>query len=870
MVRRPLSPFAPAAFLFAVLLGGACATAAQKSAPSAPPAAPPATSPAASKAGPSVAEKIAALEHRSGLLDLYLDKKTGKVWLALPAPSGPGGRIGSYLYVESLGSGLGSNPVGLDRGQVSEAQILDIRRVGGRVLFELPNLQFRAGARVPSENPAERRAVAESFATSVLWAAPIEVEDPDGRMLIDLTGFLLRDSHGAAATMAVARQGSWSLDAGRSAVDLDACLAFPKNVELSALLTFQSGGAGPLVREVAPGAAGDRTVTLTAHQSLVALPDAGFRPRKLDPRMGHFTVGFLDFAVPLGSPLEGAFAARHRLQKTDPQAARSKVKEPIVYYVDNGAPEPVRSALVEGAGWWKEAFEAAGFIDGFRVEVLPEGVDPLDARYNVIQWVHRSTRGWSYGGGAIDPRTGEMVNGHVLLGSQRVRQDRLLFEGLLGASGTGSGGPSDPIRLSLARIRQLAAHEVGHSLGLNHNFAASTYGRASVMDYPAPWVKIDAAGNLDLTDAYAQGIGAWDIQAIRYLYSEFPAGQEEAGLAAIVQETLSKGMLYLSDQDARPLGSSHPLANLWDNGADPIAGLELATKVRRIALAKFGAGNLGPDRPLALLNDVLAPVYFHSRYQLEAAAKSVGGATYEYAMPGDGQAPVRPVPAVDQRRALAAVLAAISPAELDLPDSVLALLPPRPPEVRPSVETFRGGSAPIFDPLGAAATAADFAIGDLLAPERAARLVDQHRRDPGLPGLEEVIDKIVAASFSGGASPRLAEIRRTVESVAVARLIGLAANPTATPGVRARAEAALADLARRPVSGGEPAEERATFAHLVREIERYFRRAEALDRPGDPVPEIPPGQPIGQPAAGRAMNLGMPDSLGGCSLDGER
>jgi hypothetical protein len=800
----------------------------------------------------------AGLEKREGLLTFYADRQRGKIWLEVPSAKGPRGEVASYLYQEGLISGLGSNPVGLDRGQLGDTRIVTLRRVGGRVLVEQPNLKFRA----LTEDPAERQAVRESFATSVLWGGEIAAVEPDGRALVDFTPFLVRDAHEIAARMKLANQGSWSLDDKRSAVDLEDCLAFPENLEFEVLLTYQSSEPGPLVRETVPAAG---SVTLAQHYSFVRLPDDGYKPRRFDPRAGYFGIEFLNYSAPLDQPIETRWLSRHRLEKVDPTAARSRVKQPIVYYIDNAAPEPVRSALIEGVSWWKEAFDKAGFIDAFEVKMLPKDAHPLDVRYNVVQWVHRSTRGWSYGGGVIDPRTGEILKGHVTLGSLRVRQDRLIFEGLAGADKTGTGAPDDPVQLALARIRQLGAHEVGHSLGLSHNFAASTYGRASVMDYPAPLVGISADGKLDFSKAYAVGVGAWDDQAIRFGYSEFPSGTDEPkALDAIVRDGLARHLIYLTDQDARPEGSASPLAHLWDNGTDAAEGLKHALAVRRIALSHFGEHNIAPGQPLSLLQEVLVPVYFHHRYELEAASKMVGGLEYTNALRGDGQPPSKPVPGADQRRALAAVLEVLSPETLDLPEPVIGLLLPRPAEYDSNEEMFAGLTSPTFDSLSAAATASDMAVRLLLRPERAARLVDFHRRDPALPGLEEVIKGLEDKTFGGTLPkpPRLAEIRRSEQWVVVRRLIGLASDPTAAPGVRSRVEAALRSLGRKLGSAGvADSAEAAQRTFLAGEISRYLQRshADAAKRP-EPI-QPPPGQPIGGADS-------EPGDLGGCSWGG--
>ena len=814
---------------------------------------------------PGIAKLTAGLDKRKGLLTFYADRQRGKIWLEVPPAKGPHGDVATYLFQEGLVSGLGSNPVGLDRGQLGDTRIVTLRRVGGRVLVEMPNLKFRA----LTEDPAERQAVRDSFATSVLWGGEIAAAEPDGRGLVDFTSFLVRDAHEIAARLKTAGQGSWSLDDKRSAVDLENCLAFPENLEFEALLTYQSSDPGPLVRETAPAAG---SVTLVQHYSWVRLPDDGYKPRRFDPRAGYFGIEFLNYSAPLGEPIETRWLSRHRLEKIDPTAARSRVKKPIVYYIDNAAPEPVRSALIEGVSWWKTAFDKAGFIDAFEVKVLPKDANPLDVRYNVVQWVHRSTRGWSYGGGVIDPRTGEILKGHVTLGSLRVRQDRLIFEGLAGVDKTGSGAPDDPIQLSLARIRQLGAHEVGHSLGLSHNFAASTYGRASVMDYPAPLVGISPDGKLDFSKAYGVGVGAWDDQAIRFGYSEFAPGTDEPkALDAIARDGLARHLVYLTDQDARPEGSASPLAHLWDNsgdnGADAAEGLKHELAVRRIALDRFGEHNIAPGQPLSLLQEVLVPVYFHHRYELEAASKMVGGLQYTYALRGDGQPPSKPVAAADQRRALEAVLEVLSPEALDLPETVIELLLPRPGEYRSNEEMFTGLTSPTFDPLSAASTASDMAVGLLLRPERAARLVDFHRRDPALPGLEDVISGLEDKAF-GPVPPktqRLAEIRRSVQWVVVRRMLGLASDPQAAPGVRSRVESALRSLGRTlSVSGIPGAEDPAESSHrafLVGEISRYLQRkhADTAKRP-EPL-QPPPGQPIGGADS-------EPEDFGGCSWGG--
>lgn len=787
--------------------------------------------PALAQKLPTIEEKTKDMKKQEGFLNFYWEETSGKIWLEINKTDT------EILYQQSLPVGLGSNDIGLDRGLLGDTRIIKFSKVGRKVLMIEPNYAYRA----VTTDANEKRAVAQSFAQSVLWGFTIEAES-NNNILVDATDFILRDAMRVGNRIKAAQQGSFTFDKTRSAIYLDRTKNFPLNTEIEATITLTNadGTVGNFVQSVTPSA---EAITLRMHHSFVQLPDNDYQPRVFDARSSFINTSYFDYSTPVSEPIEKNFIIRHRLKKKDPDAAMSEPVKPIIYYLDNGTPEPIRSALLKGAGWWNQAFEAAGYINAFQIKVLPDSADPMDIRYNVINWVHRSTRGWSYGASVVDPRTGEIIKGQVSLGSLRVRQDYLIAQGLLAPFENGMPVNDKMLKMALERLQQLAAHEVGHTLGLMHNYASSTNNRASVMDYPHPVTTVNGNNEIDLSNAYDDKIGDWDKVAITWGYQDFPATTNQSvALNKMLTDAAKKGLQFISDRDARAAGGLHPYAHLWDNGNNPVAELKAVTKVRAVALAQFGEKNIRPGMPMAMLEDVLVPVYLYHRYQIEAVTKWVGGLNYTYALRGDGQLITQPLSKEDQLKALNAVTDCLDPKFLLLPDNIVKLIPPLPAGYNFTRELFKKRTGLAFDALSPAETAADLPLSFLFNTERVNRMVQYEVANGGL-GVTEMINVLLNKTWKAPARTGMEKlIQQQTDQVLLTYLLAVSVDDNASFTAKAAVQKSLYDL-KKYIEAQQKIEKDNT------ELANYILALERMKAPEKAKPTIhaviPPGAPIG-------------------------
>jgi len=773
----------------------------------------------------SITENLKAY---NGFFNFYYDDSSDKIYLEI------NNLDKEFLYISSLSSGLGSNDIGLDRGQLGNERLVKFSKYGNKILLIQPNLRYRA----VSENKLEKRSVEQAFAKSVIYGFKI-AEQKDNKYIVDFTSFLMEDRHGVAKRLKNSKQGSYKVDKGKSAIELERTKAFPENVEFEALLTFSGDAKGRLVSSVSPDP--DR-ISVIQHHSFIKLPDGNYNPREFDVRSGAISISFMDYATPVYKPIVKRYITRHRLEKKDANSDYSEAKEPIVYYLDPGTPEPIKSALLEGASWWNQAYEAIGFKNAFQVKILPKDADPMDCRYNVIQWVHRSTRGWSYGSSVVDPRTGEIIKGHVSLGSLRIRQDFSIAQALLNKPYLEGDNHNPMLEMALARIRQLSAHEVGHTLGFVHNFAASTKDRASVMDYPHPLISIEN-NNISLDNAYDEGIGEWDKITVAYSYSDFSESiDENQTLNKILDDAYSSGLRFISDSDARAIGGAHSLGHLWDNGESASVGLEDIIKVRNKAITNFSEYNIQKNQPFSVLEDVFVPLYFLHRYQTEAAVKLIGGLEYNYATRGDNQTTVKEINYLDQKNALNSVLKTVNANFLSIPKSKISLFPPRAFGYPRSRESFKSMMGVGFDPISIASTASDMTFSLLLHPERMNRLILQKSLNSSSLGISEVFDRLISYTFKvNNEDLYINEIQQTVNHKALEHLMNLVVSNNCLFQVKDAANKAIGSIEKLLLS---KAYKDFAYSSYYKDLIKNFKSNPEKYKMSKSL-RIPDGSPIG-------------------------